>query len=73
MNKVLLQLGLHAPVQIPFFLSSGYLTQGDLRHKVSLLISEKSAAAGEGKGRKGLATFYHLFEQIFLKPSVVHF
>lgn len=38
-----------------------YLRQGDVRDKVSLLLSEKSAIAGEGNGRKDLATFYHLF------------
>lgn len=50
-----------------------YLRQGDVRDKVSLLLSEKSAVAGEGNGRKDLATFYHLFGHSFLKPSVVHF
>lgn len=60
-KKVFYTSGLHASVQICFFPSSGYIRQGDLTVTVSLLLSERSAIAGEGKGGKGLATFHHLF------------
>lgn len=60
-KEVFYTSGLHASVQICSFPSSEYLSQGDRRVKVSLLPSQRSAIAGEGKGGKGLAGFHPLF------------
>lgn len=66
MNEVFYTSSLQASVQLYSFFFSGYLRQGDLTKYPCFFLRNLLLL---GKGRKGLATFYHLFGHIFLDTS----